>query len=222
LIPDFQMVLQRKMPGIPATGLLAGAEGTALARRIAEAAHKLHQAGIPVERTHTISDEMDILSTRLVEVARLRPAWEGRLERLLEACGELSASIPAPEPTGIHRDFYADQVLVDNDRLYIVDLDLYCMGDPALDIGNFTGHITEFSLRSLGNPAALRAQEQALEDRFAELAGEPVRARVRAYAALTLARHISISTRLPERQPYTERILGLCEFYLQSASKHIS
>src|SRR5437773_3836244 len=33
--------------------------------------------------------------------------------------------------------------------VWLLDFDLYCQGDPALDIGNFVGHLTEQSLRTL-------------------------------------------------------------------------
>jgi thiamine kinase-like enzyme len=65
----------------------------------------------------------------------------------------------------IHRDFYPDQILVDRDRLWLVDLDLCCQGDPALDIGNFIAHITEQSLRQTGDPSAME-QEAALREAF--------------------------------------------------------
>jgi aminoglycoside phosphotransferase (APT) family kinase protein len=120
---------------------------------------------------------------------------------------------------GIHRDFYSDQVIVDGPRLYLIDFDLYCLGDPALDIGNFLGHITEQSLRTLGDAGALAEVERALEERFIELSGEAVRPAVRGYAVLTLARHIYLSTRFPERRPWTERLLELCEERLGVAAR---
>src|SRR6266853_3121193 len=41
VVPPFHMWLQAKVPGVPATALLAGTEGVNLARRIAEGIHKL-------------------------------------------------------------------------------------------------------------------------------------------------------------------------------------
>jgi hypothetical protein len=35
-----------------------------------------------------------------------------------------SATWPPPARCGIHRDFYADQVIVDGSRLYLLDFDL--------------------------------------------------------------------------------------------------
>src|SRR5262249_18953846 len=112
---------------------------------------------------------------------------------------------------GIHRDFYADQVLFNGDRLVILDFDLYCHGDPALDIGNFIGHLTEQALRLHNNPVAVEKAESAVRERFLELSGSEHRRAVEAYTNLTLARHIYLSDKFPERSHLTAPLLELCE-----------
>ena len=218
-VPAFQMWLQRKVPGSTATHLLSPAPpARTLVRRIAEAAHKLHEAGVAVERRHTIADELRILRECLSKVAQTEPRWARRLERLVHECDRIGASLPQQTAVGIHRDFYADQVIVDAGRLYLIDFDLYCEGDPGLDVGNFIGHIAEQSVRTHGDPEALAGLEQAMEDRFVELAREQRRAEVRAYAAFTLVRHIYLSTRFPGRRAFTGRLLELAEFRVGSGS----
>jgi len=214
VVPEFRMWLQRKVQGQVATDLLAAPGGEDLVRRIAEAAHKVHRAGVLAKRRHTMNDELRILHERLPSVARSEPRWAWRIQRLLDACDRLGAGTLEPEPCGIHRDFYADQVIVAGPRLCLIDFDLYCEGDPALDIGNFLGHIREQSLRSLGDPEALADLEVAMEERFVELAGEQTRPAVRAYKLLTLARHVHLSTLFPERRPFTGNLLEMCEEYL--------
>ena len=78
---------------------LAGANGLAVARRLAEAAHKLHVVDVPARREHTVADELRILHERLDALAAQRPDLGGvhRLGRLLAACDRLAATIPAPE-----------------------------------------------------------------------------------------------------------------------------
>jgi hypothetical protein len=205
------MWLQQKVPGTISSKMLMGADGIALARRIADAIHKLHRAGVPAERTHTMADELQILHECLSRVTRARPEWSSRIKRILGASDKLGASTPAPRACGIHRDFYPAQVLVHKRWLYLLDFDLYCLGDPGLDVGNFIGHMTEESLRTFGDPSALKAQEQALEERFIELSGEAVRPAVHAYTTLTLVRHICLSTQFPERSAFTERLMQLSE-----------
>jgi Ser/Thr protein kinase RdoA (MazF antagonist) len=222
VIPEFQMWLQRKVPGAVATKLLAKWGGVALARRIAEAAHKLHQAGIPTHRRHTIADELRILHERLPLVAQMKPLCTQRLEKILDACDRLGSATPEPSPRGIHRDFYPDQVIVDGSRLYLLDFDLYCEGDPALDIGNFLGHITEQSLRTLGDRDALEDREKALTERFLQLSNDATQAAVSAYTTLTLVRHIYLSTQFLERRQFTETLLELCEQRLGIAERTLA
>lgn len=219
ILPRMRMWLQRKVPGETATTLLAGPDGIAIARRIAKALHKLHRAGVPTERQHTMADELRILRQCLLSAARAKPDCAPRLERILEACEHLGARTPPPVPCGIHRDFYPAQVIVRGKRLHLLDFDLYCLGDPALDAGNFLGHIIEQSLRSSGRPDTLRDRELELEERFVRLAGERVRQGVHAYTTLTLARHIYLSTQFPERHSTTEPLIALCEERLGLVSR---
>lgn len=207
----FRMSLQRKAPGRPASELLAPSDGAVLGRRVAEAAHKLHRARVPVDRRHTMADELRILRDCLCSVAAEEPRWERRVQRILRASERLGAATPEPVPCTVHRDFYADHVIVDGARLYLIDFDLYCWGDPGLDVGNFLGHVTEQSLRTAGDPAAFATVEQEIEERFVELSGEAVRAAVRAYATLTLARHVYLSRQLRKRRHLSEELIELCE-----------
>jgi len=219
VVRKFRMSLQRKVPGELGTTALLRPEGVQLAARIGEAVHKLHRANVPTDRRHGIEDELRILHEYLPLVGRARQAWRGRLARILAACDKLGASIAQPRRCGIHRDFYSSQVIIDQARIWLLDFDLYCQGDPALDIGNFVGHLTEQSLRTLGDPRALADREKAMEDRFVQLSGEDTRAAVQAYATLTLARHIYLSSRFPERVHVTERLIDMCERRLQ-LSRH--
>ena len=212
LVPRFNLWLQAKVGGQSSTDLLSqpGAAALGLARRIAEAAHKLHSTVVPTMRQHRLADELSILRDRLARVAIERPDWGKRLLRITAACEELGAGLPSTPRAGIHRDFYADHVLVEGARLWLLDFDLYCRGDPALDIGNFIAHLTEQSLRN-GDSTSLGEVESHLENRYAELSGDLIRRSIRAYATFSLVRHIYISTLFPGRRPSTERLVKLCE-----------
>lgn len=211
MIPEWGMWLQKKVPGTVATDVLAGEAGISLARKIAQAAHKLHQTAISPHRCHTMADELKILHDRIPQVSQQYTQWEKRLKRVLEKCDRLAADTPVFHQCGIHRDFYGDQIIVNGNRLYLLDFDLYCQGDPALDIGNFIAHLTESSLRTLGNPNALANQEAAMIECFVQYYGKAIQAVIQTYATLTLVRHIYISTQISERRLFTAAILELCE-----------
>src|SRR5262249_13128205 len=102
VISAFKMWCQRKVPGGTAERLLADANGPLLARRIAEAIHKLHRANLPAEQRHTMTDELKILRACLTKVAERRADLAVRVARVLAACERLGASVPAPAERGIH------------------------------------------------------------------------------------------------------------------------
>ncbi|MEM1241949.1 MAG: phosphotransferase [Cyanobacteria bacterium P01_H01_bin.26] len=234
MIPNWQMWLQRKVRGIPATELLPMTNGVVLCRRIAALAHRLHCTPISTPRQQTLRDELSILHTGLTKVSQQYPHWQSRIEQILIACDTLvsyRSSLSGEQINdfplvGIHRDFYSDQILVDGARLWLVDFDLYCQGHPALDIGNFIAHITEQSIRQTGNPAAMADREVALRDTFIDasvnarsdprLSAEDLHHEIELYSVLALVRHIYISTRINARNHCTEAILALCETRLQN------
>lgn len=211
LLPDLNMWLQRKSPGIPATMLLNQDSGREVGERAAEAIRKLHRSGVEAARRHGLEDELRILRNRLLAVSAQAPALRSRLDEIFDSCARCAASLPVAPTRGIHRDFHPDQLLVDADRAYLLDLDLYAEGDPALDAGNFLAHVTEHSLRAFGDPDRLSVCETALMERFLALDATASARAIEIYKTLSLARHIHISTLFPERRLFTERLVELCE-----------
>ncbi|MBW4425478.1 MAG: aminoglycoside phosphotransferase family protein [Nostoc desertorum CM1-VF14] len=211
IIPEWQMWLQRKVQGASATQFLTQTNTSFMGKRIAEVAHKLHQTNISPRRSHTMPDELRILNERIPLVMQQYPEWKKRLEEILAASKHLGENTPELKHCGIHRDFYPDQVIINGSRLYLIDLDLYCEGNPAIDIGNFIAHIKEYSLRILGNSEALNDWETALTERFIQLTSDQFKTSIESYITLTLVRHIHISTQFLERRPFTEALLKLCE-----------
>jgi hypothetical protein len=210
---------------VPVSRLLAGQDGTALAARLADVAHKLHRANAPAARPHGIAAELAILHERLHVVATDQPALGDRITELLRHCDHLGGTLSTLRRerhfTGIDRDYYPDQVLIDanSGRMYLLDLDMHCLGEPALDIGNCLAHITEQALRTTGDPLAFAANEHALRDRYAQLVSDETAAiAATAYAALSLARHIHISTLHGDRQAFTATLLHVSLGQLRQAA----
>jgi hypothetical protein len=208
-IPELALWLQRRVEGVSATDLLAERGGAQVAARMADAAHKIHRAGIPTHKAHAIDDELRILTGCLASVARSRPDLAVPLDRLARDCIRAARRIRGLPATGIHRDYYADQVIVGADRLTVVDFDLYTTGDPAVDIGNLVGHIAEQALREHDDPGALSDVEDAAVERYVSLAGERARDPIALYAALTSARHVFLSHDRTERSPLVPRVLDM-------------
>jgi aminoglycoside phosphotransferase (APT) family kinase protein len=210
VIPDLHMWLQEKVAGSSLTDVLQSSGSSSFMICVAQQLYQLHQLPPVISRQHTVKDELTILHDRLQRVATLKPAWSPRLVEVMKRCEQLAFGLPNVSAKGIHRDFYADQVLVADEKLYLLDFDLYALGDPALDVGNFLGHLTELALR-LGDVHLFAELESVLESSYLNLNSEVSSQRVQTYKTLTLARHIFISTQFAERQAFTKGLLELCE-----------
>lgn len=213
---ELAMWVQREVPGRAADELLlvggAWSPGR-LGRRAAEAAVRIHRAAVPARRVHGVAQEMAVLDRRFAALRSDQPHLAERVDRLAMACRRRAAEVAAMDrpAVGIHRDYYPDQLIVAGESVTVIDFDLYCLGDPALDIGNFVGHVVELGVRCHGDAEHWLAEVEACTERFLELAGIDHRAAVRAYTDLTLARHVSLSVELPGRSGITVALLDLCD-----------
>jgi aminoglycoside phosphotransferase (APT) family kinase protein len=205
------MWLQEKVSGISGWQALAAPAGPQVAGRIGGAIAKLHRVLPPLPRKHSIADEIAGLHKALDGIGKLRPEWDRRLRAVGRACERLAATATQTCVSGVHRDFYHDQVIVDGDRIWLLDLDLAAEGDPAVDAGNFIAHLAEQSLRMHGNPDALAAEEEAFVSGFRRAGGEADRENIEIYKTLSLARHIYLSATFESRRQYTSALLTLCE-----------
>ncbi len=215
LIGHWQLWLQRKVPGHVVSSVLHRDDAPEIVGRVADALAKIHQSAVKPTRLHTLTDELDTLHHSIGKVIARNPHLESRLEGILERCHELAAVIPQSPLRGIHRDFYADQVILSGERLYVLDFDMYTAGDPALDAGNFLGHLTEQSLRTWGHPEGLTACEHAFQERFLKRSPHCREETVEAYAVLTLVRHIFLGSQFRERLHYADVLLDLCDQRLE-------
>ncbi|MDO5103744.1 MAG: aminoglycoside phosphotransferase family protein [Lautropia sp.] len=212
MLPEHRLWLQRHAKGEMATTLLGPDMPRELSARLGRAIASLHNTPVPTKRHWTLSDELGMLEDRLQQASRLRPAWASRIDNVMDEIRALAEWMPANPVTGIHRDCYADQILVDGEKLVWLDLDLYAEGDPALDVGNFIAHLIEHALRFHDNPNLLSAHQQVLQEAFLAHSRRAISpASIDAWITISLARHIFISTQFADRQHTTGTLIGLCE-----------
>ena len=199
------------MDGYTATQFLNSSLGPVLCQDMARALVKLNNSGPIPTKTHSLEKELNILEERLGQVAEQYPVWKARIEKIWVDGSALANDLPLVQAMPLHRDFYPDNILVAPQGIYLLDLDLHCLGDPALDAGNFIGHVIEQSLRTHHDPDALDACVQAFTQTFLALNQSVTRQSIWIYTTLTLARHIQISTQFLERIAFTESLIKLCE-----------
>ena len=198
LLPEWKMWLQSFVPGKTAQEWMEQGSLAEVAPRIGYALAKLHSCRFQPERTHTVEEELGILRSRLTWAQKIRPQYADRLATVLWACERLAQRVSL---TGapIHRDFYQDQILFDDSKTFLVDLDLVSWGHPVLDLANFVAHLIEFSVRRHGCADAFAPEAAMIVDTYrqyhpassTDLAG---------LKTISLARHLAICLTHDDRQ----------------------
>ena len=208
-LPDLRLALLEAVPGSPLLPALIRArfggpveqavggptpeEAVAACARIAAT---LHRSTIPGGVSRTLADEIDAVRTAVDDLATLAPALAPPLHRHLGAVGDLILDGGDPFVLA-HGDFEPSQVLFDGPTSSLVDFDTICRAEPALDLGQFTGHLA-VAVRK-GREASGTATADGGEDLASAFLLEYVRlsgssdpaallARVAAYRSLALVR----------------------------------
>lgn len=202
--------LQQMVAGQTLTDLLNTRSAENAARRTGEALAILHATRVPTDREWVLKHELGVIDRSLDHAAATRPDLRRSVEHIRGSAHALAGNLQPADSTGIHRDFYPDQVLIDGEVVWLVDLDLYAAGDPLLDVGNFLAHLTELGLRDHSDARRFAAEMTAFLAGY-EVRRDPVdRDRLRVLHWASLIRHIGICQRIPGRAHTTDRLLEIC------------
>ena len=139
------------------------------------------------------SETADILSLAS-EIGFICPQVAGRADELAHRLAAQLAGAPALRST-LHGDFSANQVLVGDQEVAIIDLDWACCGDPADDLGNFIAQAERYALRHELSPKRVEPLKHALIEGYGQATNRPVPERIGLYTAVEVFRR----TRFPFR-----------------------
>lgn len=206
-IPHLSMWLQDHVPGRVLTDLL-NADDTTPFHKAGEALARLHETMPLPDRDWTLDDEKNVLISALAKAEIDRADLAARIDAVRDRLVSDLESLPEAPVCSIHRDFYPDQVVVGTDRVWLLDLDLCAIGDPAIDVGNFLAHLDEHALRKGGNPEGYGMHTAAFLRGYASHRILPPEMRVDTLRRFSLARHIGISLRFPDRFASAPNILA--------------
>ena len=103
-------------------------------------------------------------------------SYAARAITIQQRLNELSDRTPAGLPGTVHGDFHQEQILVDEDCDWIVDVEWSGHGDTSLDLGSFLGQLSMLEIRKLIADASLL--QEAFIERYQHHCGEVDRARL--------------------------------------------
>lgn len=210
-IPNhLDMWFMEHVPGACLRDLQDDGQSQAFVRAGAALGH-LHRSAVVPDRVWTHKQEMEVLANAICKAALTRPTQKHRIMALLTWAEHATVGLPHQRPGCIHRDFYPDQVIVDEDQIWIVDLDLVALGDPAIDVGNFLAHLAEYAIRKHGTAAMSQTLEAAFLRGYHSKGASICIHRIRTFRTISLMRHIHISQLFSDRRHAIPVLLAECE-----------
>lgn len=142
-LSGLRTLLQEESPGTPLQDiLLQGDEATPAMRRAAGALAALHLDRVPTPRRHGLRDEIGALERtgRLLRWACPHLGTE-------ETVGAVIAGLEEVPSAPTHRDLKLDHILLDGERISLIDLDGFAEADPVLDAANVLAHLAGMPFR---------------------------------------------------------------------------
>ena len=97
----------------------------------------LHRFQFESQEVQSLQTQVEELYKRAAPLHLVAPLLAQEVEALLQQIAQLGARFTTLAPSFIHADFSPDQLLLDKGQLGVIDLDSVCLGDPAIDVGNF-------------------------------------------------------------------------------------
>ena len=132
------------------------------------------------------AEAADLLSVSS-EIGFFCPHLACRVDGLARRLAARLAGAPAMR-FALHGDFSANQVLIGEQDVAIIDFDLACYGDPAEDLGNFLAQAERNVLRDRLSASRVEPLKTALLEGYAQATNRPLPERIGLYTAVEVFR----------------------------------
>jgi Ser/Thr protein kinase RdoA (MazF antagonist) len=185
------LVLMERVPGTNMDRLLFNApsqdEALATIDLAAEALARFHGLHLDAPVSRTFESEYRRVRRRLRRTGGIAGGLARRAREVLLSHDLSDMTTPEDELGVIHSDFKPDQLLIDDGRTSLIDLDGVCRGDPAIDVGNFMAALRKQAVVNgyADFPALADAFYQAY---FARRPSDAIAKRARAFQGVALVR----------------------------------
>ncbi|HEU0167771.1 MAG TPA: phosphotransferase [Chloroflexota bacterium] len=139
--PEAGLLLQAPVAGKPLEGDRNTQEFLDLARAAGTALAGIHGADVPFGTFRGIEDAVDRLAAGLNDTMLLAPDLHPTLRLLVDQLRQRAPTDALPLPLPSHGDYKWDQFLVWRGQHSLIDFELFCQAEPALDVGYFCGYL---------------------------------------------------------------------------------
>ena len=140
-------LLHEEAPGTPLLQiLLKGGDTDAAVRQVARALADFNQECVTTTRLHTFADQISHLERAGVRLRCVCPHLSEDIDQVIDA---VKTGLDEAPPGPTHRDIKADHILLDGDRVVLIDLDSFAAADPVLDPALLLARLSAMPIRHL-------------------------------------------------------------------------
>ncbi len=214
-LEEWNLLLMEHLPGTPLRVVVCAGEPAETEERgvrlAARSLAELHR--VPAQELEERSFESDgrTLERRVGKVGALDPDLARRMARLEREIAERAALLPpCRETTFLHGSSSPKQLLLEGERIALVDFDGVARGDPAIDLGTFMAGLRKYGTRWAPADRLRELAELFLEEscRLAGDASLGARARlVQARELVNSAARSRLAASMPEAVVARSRLL---------------
>ena len=159
---------------------------------------RLHRFRFESQEVLSLQTRLEKLRGRAASLHLVAPLLAQQAEALLQQIGQLGAQFTAVALSFVHSDFSLSQLLMDRGRMAVIDFDLACLGDPAIDVGFFMASL-HYTAERRANNAFRQLATYFLSEYQARVPEHRVVERIPLFLSAAL---IQKALRTFERRPY--------------------
>jgi len=187
-------------------------------RLAAAALATLHGFRIEGHPVRSFDSDLAFLQKEAARVHLVAPSLAQNALALLQRVAGLPIPQEPAQATFIHGDFMPSQLLVDEERVAVVDFDNACLGDPAMDVGNFMAKLHRMAVRK-GHNHHRRLAHDFLAAYLDQMRDKGVEKRALVYLAISLVRAALHTFQRAPRQYANKGPASLPVLLLQEAAR---
>ena len=145
-LPDLGALVLEEARGTSLRKLVSAGDHTeAMLSHVGRAMASFHQGDIAGLPSHGLADELALLERSKAFLVSPCPHLQARIESVFKALESGLQDVP-PGPT--HLALRLSPILVDGERLWLIDLDSLSAADPLLDVAFFLANLASLRIRS--------------------------------------------------------------------------
>ena len=147
-IEEKNLLIMDHANGIPLEGRLSDSKIVETIERVGHALALLHtfrSTGVPV---FPLREQLSYIASNALSLKVLLPDAAGVIDKVISTLHSRKPKGNTSSARFVHGDFHPGQILIDSDRIVILDFDRAHIGDPSCDLGNFAAYLHLFEMRS--------------------------------------------------------------------------